>query len=41
MLTKKRLEWRTWEDWKKIASQQIEARGLTKNLEEIEAQDSP
>ena len=38
MLTKKRLEWRTWEDWKKIASQQIEARGLTKNLEEIEAQ---
>ena len=38
MLTKKWSEWRTWENWKEIASQQIEARGLTKNLEEIEAQ---
>ena len=37
MLTKKWSEWRTWENWKKMASQQIEARGLTKNLEEIEA----
>ena len=38
MLTKKWSEWRTWENWKKMASQQIEERGLTKNLDEIEEQ---
>jgi hypothetical protein len=38
MIRKKWSEWRTWENWKKMASQQIEARGLTGNLEELEAQ---
>ena len=38
MLRKKWSEWRTWENWKQLAYSQIEARGLTGNLEELEAQ---
>ena len=36
MIRKKWSEWRTWENWKKLAFQQIEANGLIGNLEELE-----
>ena len=38
MIREKWSEWRTWENWKQLAYTQIEARGLTGNLEELEAQ---
>ena len=38
MKTKNWSEWRSWENWKKMASQQIEERGLSKNLKQIEEQ---